>query len=383
MRKLITVIFVLVLAFSFQSVFAQKGFVLNGSGARAAGMGYAFTGISDDATAISWNSAGLTQLGSMEASVVGRMGFGSLDVDDDDISVETSSKFQLNFASFVFPFSTGGLTVVGGVAYRRIYDFTEEFTFKYQGGFTDFVYKEENTGGIDAITPAIGIALNEMISVGAAFNIITGATDYKTTSEVGSISTDSSFTEEYSGTAIDIGILLRPTPQFSIGANLNLPHVLKVNDGMFEYEFEVPMFFSVGAAVRAGDNMTIAFDYRSRPWSNAKLMVDDFELDLGAEDANSIHVGLEYLFQGSNSVLPFRLGYFTQPTINTDLDDEQIVYSGLSAGLGIVMNNFIIDGSVEYVFGTYAGDYDAFGELVDYNSSDLRISIGGVIHIGY
>ena len=47
-------------------------FNLTGAGARAAGMGGAFIGVADDATAIVWNPAGLTQLHHPEASVVTR-----------------------------------------------------------------------------------------------------------------------------------------------------------------------------------------------------------------------------------------------------------------------------------------------------------------------
>ena len=42
-----------------------------GSGARAVGMGGAFIGIADDATAASWNPAGLIQMETPEMSVVG------------------------------------------------------------------------------------------------------------------------------------------------------------------------------------------------------------------------------------------------------------------------------------------------------------------------
>ena len=77
---------VLMVVFIASSAIAQIGlpieaFALTGNGARAAGMGNAFTGIADDASAISWNPAGLTQLQSMEASVVGRINFGSGSVD--------------------------------------------------------------------------------------------------------------------------------------------------------------------------------------------------------------------------------------------------------------------------------------------------------------
>ena len=41
-----------------------------GVGARAAGMGGAFIGVADDATAVIWNPGGLTQLYRPEASIV-------------------------------------------------------------------------------------------------------------------------------------------------------------------------------------------------------------------------------------------------------------------------------------------------------------------------
>ena len=42
-----------------------------GSGARALGMGGAFIGVADDATAASWNPGGLIQLETPEISIVG------------------------------------------------------------------------------------------------------------------------------------------------------------------------------------------------------------------------------------------------------------------------------------------------------------------------
>ena len=104
---------------------------MNGNGARAAGLGYAFTAIGDDRTAISWNPAGLWH----EASVIGRLGFGSgeitgfEDLGIDSWDVDLSSNFQLNFASFIVPFNVGNLNVVGGIAYRRMYDFSSEITY--------------------------------------------------------------------------------------------------------------------------------------------------------------------------------------------------------------------------------------------------------------
>ena len=103
MRKRFLFILILsVCVFLSQQLLAQS-FTLNGNGARAAGMGNAFVGLADDATAISWNAAGLTQLYSMEASVIGRLSFGSLNTDFQTLTyeVDRSSSFQLNFATKV------------------------------------------------------------------------------------------------------------------------------------------------------------------------------------------------------------------------------------------------------------------------------------------
>ncbi len=361
-------------------------FVLNGSGARAAGMGNAFTGVADDATAISWNSAGLTQLYSPEASVYARFGFGSMSTDYQDINfdITTGSSFQLNFASLVFPFSVGDLNVVGGIAYRRVLDFTKDFEINAEtSGFQQTV-KTENSGGIDAISPSIGIQLNEMISAGATVNIMTGSTDFKTESS-GDLGDDlSESKEKYSGVGIDIGILVKPSSTFQIGANLNLPQTLTIKESNGfdnEYKLKIPFFFSIGAAIRASDNLTIAADYRSRTWSNAKMEFDGEEMEFTDQNANSFHVGMEYLAQAGKSVVPLRVGFYTLPTPGVDDNDDQITFSGITAGIGVILGTVILDGSFEYVFGSYVGDTEDERD-VDYTVSDFRITVGGTIHFG-
>lgn len=382
-------IFILSFLFCFNFIlFAQPEFSLNGNGVRAAGMGYAFTGLADDASAISWNTAGLTQLYSPEASVVARFGFGSTDPDyssDFNVDVTTGSKFQLNFVSLVFPFNVGQYNVVGGIAYRRVFDFTQDFSLKLTNEFGNSAeFITENVGGVDAISPAIGFQLNDMFSVGAAVNFYTGSTDYK--GEIksnGSTILSGESSEDYSGTAIDIGVLVKPSPQFSIGANLNLPHTLTVEEEGYEMDLDVPFFFSLGAAFRASDNLTIATDYKSRSWSN--LEFEGVKLD-SIEDASSFHVGLEYIANAGQNPMPLRFGFYTAPTTGYDLKGDQVSYNALTAGIGLIMGNLILDGGFEYLFGSYAGDYetDSFGNrnYIDYNVTDFKITIGGVIHFG-
>ena len=61
----------IITAAAVQLSFGALDWNITGSGARAAGMGNAFIGLADDATAINWNPGGLTALEHFEASVVG------------------------------------------------------------------------------------------------------------------------------------------------------------------------------------------------------------------------------------------------------------------------------------------------------------------------
>jgi long-chain fatty acid transport protein len=417
MRKNVLFILTIILCLTLSYQLSAQSFTLNGNGARAAGMGYAFVGVADDATAISWNAAGLSQLYTMEASAIGRLSLGGQSTDFKTLTydIERNSSFQLNFASIVVPFSAGDYNIVGGVAYRNIYDFTQvnENNATYEDGSTDNWTNDEN-GGIYAITPALAVQLSDIISLGVAVNILMGdySYDYKT-----SWGDMEETTVDYSGLNVDLSTLIKPTPQISIGANFSLPHTVTfdtkskgITDGInfdtkWVTERKVPLFFSIGVAIKATDNFTIAADYRNRPWSKSeveKYTQDGVEWENPNQyfneypNANSIHLGLEYLLEAGKNFVPLRVGYYTLPTTSKAFsgfdnegdpiyDGSQILYSGVTAGLGIVMNTVIIDASYEYVFGSYVGwqeTYQGSDRFVDYTYSDNRITLGLSVHIG-
>jgi hypothetical protein len=390
-------------------LYGQGGadFTLNGSGARAAGMGYAFTAISDDATAISWNPAGLTQLYSMEASLIGRFGFGFLSTNYSEFNPETQigSKFQLNFVSFVVPFSSGDLNMVGGIAYRRMYDFTRDWTITVDeeiAGQRLFLENiTDNSGGINAVSPSFAIQLNEMFSVGATLNILMGSTDYSSSSyiEVGGIPIDDmedSHSESYSGTSADLGVMVKPNDKVSIGGSFKLPHTIKVEteeEGYtYDVEAQLPFMFDLGLGVRASEKVLLAFDYHHRPIADLILKMEDGEYKPFNKDDNpelesslngsSIHAGMEYLAQSGESIVPLRIGVFTFPTTDTDDKNEQVKYLGLSAGMGLVMDKIILDGSFEWMLGSFIGDTEEDGSDVNYTYNEFRITIGAVMHLG-
>ncbi len=373
MSKQFFTFFVLVLSALFIGSLGAQDLNFTGNGARAAGMGNAFTGVADDATAMSWNSAGLTQLYSMEASAVTRFGFGTIKFDglDDAPDIDLKSRFQINFLSFAMPFKIGSMTIVGGIAYRTLFDFNNEIIYKYDSGN----HTEKSEGAVGALTPAVGIKINDMISVGAALNIYTGSSKYSETYE-NDPSRDYDGTEEsYSGTGIDIGILVKPTDKFSIGGNINLPNKLKYETDDHKDELSIPLFYSVGLGYRATDNLLIAVDYQSHDWSKSDDFKDASEPDL--YKLNSLHLGLEYLLMKGNAVIPLRAGFYTNPLFGSaDKDNNQVVDNVLTLGAGLIMNKVIIDGAFEME--PTVIKFDSF----DYKKNFFRVTIGATIHFG-
>ncbi len=394
----------LTIFFAVGTVSAQEmlNFRLNGNGARSAGLGYAFTGVADDASAISWNPAGLVQLYQMEASVVGRMAAASATVDglrDVGITgwdIQAQSKFQFNFASFVVPISLGGFDIVGGVAYRRMFDFTQEMTHTITTDGFGFSYFKQIRysnvdGGINAIAPSLGVKINDMLSVGITANILTGSEDSNSSVELdGLLDSESSYGIDYSGLIIDVGVLARLSEMFSIGATISLPHdrkftVVDINGsdpGLGEGSISVPLFYRVGIGFRPTDNLLIAADYNSRPISNVEL--DDvsrlFGLVAPDIDINSFHVGLEYLL-GTETIIPLRIGYYTNPLGVKDVDNNEVVAGVITAGTGIALGNVILDASVE--ISGYQLTLDNSGPSdITFTEGDVFLTLGAVIHLG-
>jgi hypothetical protein len=104
-----------------------------GSGARALGFAGGFTAVADDATAASWNPAGLLQLERPEVSAVYRHQWTANrhHSDDPDFQVgrDDYDSGGLNYLSAAYPFLIGPLhrNAVISLNYQEAYDFTQSF----------------------------------------------------------------------------------------------------------------------------------------------------------------------------------------------------------------------------------------------------------------
>ena len=377
-----------------------QNFNLTGAGARAAGMGGAFIGVADDATAIVWNPAGLSLLERPEASLVGRTISESKKYDWDNAPDNVSQNhFVLNFLSGVYPFKMGNKKIVGALAFQRQVDF-----YNYRN--YDIISKE-GLGGLDTITFGSGFGLFPFFSLGLSANIWTGKYD-----ENWNLRADFEYKESYSGlnfvfgTMLDLSYLQNPIP-LKIGSTFRTPFKLKVtwedpDDIYFQYNIDFgedqgdatidfPMMLGFGTSYRIGDFFTLSADYEMRAYKDQKVVVkagDPLvtinEGKLSEYDLNQFRLGAEYLIISDFAVIPIRIGAFTEPTTrhtgensNPYIVGDQIKGSGFSLGSGLIFDKLSFD-----VSGT------ASGYEIDWGNNQIEkmiktvIGLSGIFYFG-
>jgi len=394
--KFILIIFMLSI---FTLIFAQLDVNLGpdwnftGVGARAAGMGGAFIGIADDATAISWNPAGLTQLQKPEASIVARGLTESYEVDFDyDVQTFEDEHGILNFLSGVYPFELFGKQFVSAIGVQRqldLYSYYKEDYYEENGAETaQYTYETMSDGGTSTITLGLANRIASILSIGVAANIWVGEAYFESNDLVDENFIDSYYywdSKDYSdwtfsgsnfviGGMLDFNYRRSPVP-LRIGFVAKTPFDLKVDeDFTFEeytddngtiydpdpvessssYTLGMPLMFGMGISYRFGDNLTIATDMEIRKFGETSLKEDYSDITGNEEeienlDLNQLRFGAEYLFTDiwEFAVIPLRLGGRTLPTLFENIDEEQVVGAAFSIGTGMITDRYSLDISAD------------------------------------
>ncbi len=382
MKRIIIVGIVLLLILPQFALSQSVNLNLIGAGARARAMGGAFIGVADDATAASWNPAGLARLEKAEASIVGiyESYTPETDVEGFDADPYKYSHVGLNFGSIAFPLAIGERNLVATVAYQKVIDLYNKYS-------TDS-FEAEQTGGVNAIIPSVGLQLTPMLSLGAAVNIFTGTSDYVGKDKTG-FSSDVKESYEYSGMDFTIGGLI-DLNRFRIGVTYKTPFALneKQSDSDYDVDIGMPKMLGFGLAFQATDALLLAADYEMRSYSESKITYNKAyqfynegdEESLEWEDINQFRLGAEYLIMSGNNILPIRLGFATTPLPLKDQNGDQIVGVNITGGIGIIMGNINLDLGVEY--NTYAYEIQGGGQTYDYSDNYLRFIFAGVFHFG-
>ncbi len=413
-----------------------------GSGARAAGMANAFVAIADDASAAAWNPAGLIQLERPELSLVGEQLWSNDDFSSSsDPEMGGSHRFDdgsINFFSFVYPIRRQifGRNAVLSLSYQRRYDFTRQFDARLNsnnvapGGLIlgqrstlDF----EQRGGLGALSPSIAYELTNKLSVGASLNIyrsgLFGEDGWEQTTRVNSIFSAAgalSLSRGYShesyddiqGESFTLGALWRASSRWTLGMRYdsalraradysaidrdirlvpNPASPFLVNRVLTEEErtLRFPATFSIGAAYRRNDRLTLSLDISRTDWNNAYVKSKGgtrFSLIDGADLGDSsrrtkfdpvfaVRAGAEYVFipKQRGDTLDYlwsvRGGVFMEqePASGRDPrrpfdpgDGNADEFYGATLGLGLLFKQRVnIDAAYQFRFGSdINGDFN-------------------------
>lgn len=293
--------------------------VVVGSGARAFGMGGAFLARADDATAASWNPAGLSYLRRTEVSVVGahndflqripRLN----EVPDPDLQVETRDQLQGSVADFigaVYPLRVGERAGAIQLSYQRSFSFTGSRKSEGPVGVKGFTsdptttvlpteFTVQGTGGFDTLSLSSGFELHPRLRLGVSINRwINGfsqTVDRPDAQTGGYRRIDSSW--DISGTNFNLGAIFIPTPKLNLGAVLKTPfradlRLTKVREDQTnkpdpdtgkrpladsnygsseDVSIRFPRVYGFGASYRATNTITISADFTRTAWSQSTI----------------------------------------------------------------------------------------------------------------
>jgi hypothetical protein len=222
-----------------------------GVGARALGMGGAFTAIADDATASYWNPAGLTKIENIEATFM--------------YAANMSVDRQLNYFGYAHWLGVGGLGVSwlnAGMMDMELRDGGGNL-----GGF-------EDTGN-NAIMLSYGMEVGSLMLGGTAKVLHQSVMGY----------------DSETGFGLDLGGMFNVSDNVTAG--------LTIRDiGSHYGDINVPYNWRFGTAVRALDGaLCIGMDI------DKVQELGDFQIHLGGEYGMEVHPGYHAFFRtGLNSV---------------------------------------------------------------------------------
>jgi long-subunit fatty acid transport protein len=372
-----------------------------GSGARATGMGGAFIGVADDATAASWNPAGLIQLEKPEISVVysyfqrtqSYTSPGHREMENEN----TMDSNGINYASVALPFVLFNRNMIISLNYQRLYEMNKDVKFKYFREAPGYQSVENvefiQDGFLYALSPAMAVQVTPELSLGATINFwdndlgTNGWVKEQRSLETGTLFGIFPFerrivqseTVSFKGTNFHFGFLWAINGSLTLGGvyktpfnadvekkksffeSTDYPTIPPPNHSEFSVEtteypiMRMPPAYGLGLSYRHSDSLTVAFDVYWTEWSrfvtregdnNEKNPLTGADINDGRlKDTIQVRTGTEYLFIQDNYVVPVRFGLLYDPDPATGhLDD----YFGFSFGTGFASGRMVLDAAYQY-----------------------------------
>jgi long-subunit fatty acid transport protein len=268
-----------------------------GSGARAYGMGGAFLARADDATAASWNPAGLSYLRLPEVSLVGV--FNSFDVTR-GLDSDSFEGQALDFAAFTWPVGLGDVRGAVQLSYQRAISFDGSRRIEEYSSTTDQLEKSEegsSDGGFDVVAFGTGLRLSRHVRAG--FTVNRWVNGYDQTSRRTLVKDTQRPLREFDldfrprGWSFNLGLIVSPIDELNLavvyktpftadvrlnkvrrdswGTIDNIAEVTTNSHSSDEVRLDFPSAFGVGLSWRPRDTLTLSADFTRTSWSEAVI----------------------------------------------------------------------------------------------------------------
>jgi long-subunit fatty acid transport protein len=289
---------------------ANANFV-QGSGARAFGMGGAFLARADDATAASWNPAGLSYLRAPELSFVyvetdfsGHKqvnGINKIDFVDQPYRQTTqddrSGGFP-DFMAFTWPWEAGEVRGAVQFSFQRVVPFTGSRTISETVDYAavDRVDESsrsvESTGGFDILALGTGVQVTRKLRLGLVVNRWLHGYEQTVLKPEQRVPSRQNSEFDVGAWNLHLGAIVSPWESLNLGfvfktgltADATLRRVrydvfgaldgARANFNLFsndEVKLTLPGALGVGASWRPRSNLTLSMDYTRTNWSEGEI----------------------------------------------------------------------------------------------------------------
>lgn len=340
---------------------SRPSFAVIGAGARAAGMGGAFTALADDASAASFNPAGLALLVRPEASVVvdarrqtdRYAAFEDIEagvLERYDASRSSFDTTDLNFVSFTYPLQVAERSLTLQISYHRQIDFAFKSERRFDerigadGETIDTIFQQiDQDGDVSTLSIAAAYQLTQRMSLGLTLSRWLGDWGFSTYTQERVVETGEEDSLRYTqdntwrGWNATLGLLLRYR-YLNVGASVRAPFDgdYQVSSGLetsFETPFEPtsrsdgtlswPSSWTVGVALKPMETWVVTADYAEFDWDDLEIeglgdeTVNFFDLrpeaETTARHTGQWRFGTELTLFPAGEQIGLRAGYFTVP----------------------------------------------------------------------
>jgi long-subunit fatty acid transport protein len=378
--------------------------VVQGSGARALGMGGAFLARADDATAASWNPAGLSYLRLPEVSLVysgGNFNTRQTSPLSADFTDDRRRGHGPEFAAATYPLRIGAVSGSAQLSFQRLISFTSDRTIDeffvpvpVVNEPPEPAFTRRSTiasrGGFDVISLGSGWQLTRTLRAGATLNRWFNGYDQTYDKPVELGNSHQQFRYDLRGWNVNLGVIWSPTETLNLGlvykngfrGRLDLSKsrsdpfpgaggtvVLRERSATsgelaLQPRLDFPAAIGVGASLRPRSALTFSLDYTRTRWSRGRVF-DFFDLpktgsinvfpplpyptldsNASQEDTEQTRGGVEYVVIRGRLKWPLRVGYFSDRQYFRALDGPPR-FDGYAMGTGLIVGPVLFD--VAYV----------------------------------